>query len=260
MDVHSLLQLPQATLLALDWWTNLSASSSLSRSKGLLLQSYCGQMLAKQVWGGARPVRFLGGRLVGSKPLRFHMSILELHAVLLSLQSSFVPVGFLVLVFSNYSATFQALLKQGWSRSLSVTSVVSSISYLCQEKELSISPHEYRGFSTSLQTPLCLRMFLPPESGRSVQQIDRLSMLSSLFGSGPDGYPLQLSAGSLHSPFIPPLHQNWMPGAWIEINVRGCTCFLLCLSDHSFPSPVFVQRQDGLVFKSSSSSFLSQGC
>ena len=52
VDVHSLLQLPQATLLALDWWTNLSASSSLSRSKGLLLQSYCGQMLAKQVWGG----------------------------------------------------------------------------------------------------------------------------------------------------------------------------------------------------------------
>ena len=136
---------------------------------------------------------------------------------------------------------------------------MSSISYLCQEKELSISPHEYRGFSTSLQTPLCLGMFLSPESGRSVQQIDRLSMLSSLFGSGPDGYPLQLSAGSLHSPFIPPLHQNWMPGAWIEINVRGCTCFLLCLSDHSFPSPVFVQRQDGLVFKSSSSSFLSQG-
>ena len=112
-DVHSLLLLSQATLLALDWWTNLSASSSLSRSKGLLLQSYCGQMLAKQVWGGGRPVRFLGGRLVGSKPLRFHMSILELHAVLLSLQSSSVPVGFLVLVFSNFSVTFQALLKQG---------------------------------------------------------------------------------------------------------------------------------------------------
>ena len=51
-DVHSLLLLSQATLLALDWWTNLSASSSLSRSKGLLLQSYCGQMLARQVWGG----------------------------------------------------------------------------------------------------------------------------------------------------------------------------------------------------------------
>ena len=29
-------------------------------------------------------------------------------------------------------------------------------------------------------------------------------MLSSLFGSGPDGYPLQLSAGSLRSPFIHP--------------------------------------------------------
>ena len=102
-------------------------------------------------------------------------------------------------------------------------------------------------------------MFLSPESGRSVQQIDRLSMLSSLFGSGPDGYPLQLSAGSLHSPFIPPLHQNWMPGAWIEINGRGCTGFLLCLSDQSFPSPALLQRQDGLVFKSLSSSFLSQG-
>ena len=64
-----------------------------------------------------------GPNLVGS-----HVSILDLHTVLLSLQSSFILVGFLVLVFSNNSATFQALLKQGLSRSLSVTSVVSSIS------------------------------------------------------------------------------------------------------------------------------------
>ena len=56
-----------------------------------------------------------------------------------------------------------------------------------------------------------------------------------------------------------PLLQNWMPGAWIGFNGRRCTCFLLCLSDQSFPSPALVQRQDGLVFKSSSSSFLSQG-
>ena len=64
VDVHSLLQLPQATLLALDWWTNLSASRSLSRSKGLLLQSYCGQMLAKRV-GGATTSQVLGSQALG---------------------------------------------------------------------------------------------------------------------------------------------------------------------------------------------------
>ena len=64
-DVHSLLLLSQATLLALDWWTNLSASSSLSRSKGLLLQSYCGHMLAKQVWGGGPTSQVLGWQARG---------------------------------------------------------------------------------------------------------------------------------------------------------------------------------------------------
>ena len=112
-DVHSLLSLPRATLSALAWWTNLSNflkpfPFKVSPPSVLLWTDACQTGL-----GGARPVRFLGGRLVGSKPLRFHMSILELHAVLLSLQSSSVPVGFLVLVFSNFSVTFQALLKQG---------------------------------------------------------------------------------------------------------------------------------------------------
>ena len=42
-----------------------------------------------------------------------HLSILELHAALLSLQSSFVPVGFLALVFSNLFNLFSSSPEAG---------------------------------------------------------------------------------------------------------------------------------------------------
>ena len=72
-------------------------------------------MLAKQVWGGGGHdqsgswVAFsCGPNLLGP-----HLSILELHAALLSLQSSFVPVGFLALVFSNLFNLFSSSPEAG---------------------------------------------------------------------------------------------------------------------------------------------------
>ena len=195
-----------------------------------------------------------GPNLLGS-----HLNILELHAVQLSLQSSLVPVGSLVLVFSDNSTTFQALLKQGLSRSLSVTSVVSSIFYLCQEKELSISPHKSRGLSTSLQTPLCLGMFLSLESGRSVQQIDRLSMLSSHFGIGPDGYPLQLSSGSLRKSFHSPLcFRSGCLEPGLESMGGGVPVSSSVSSDQSFPSPALVKGRMVLFLRAHPQIFLSK--
>ena len=167
-------------------------------------------MLAKQVWGGGGHdqsgswVAFsCGPNLLGP-----HLSILELHAALLSLQSSFVPVGFLALVFSNLFNLFSSSPEAGLV-SIPV-SYVGSEQYLLpvSRKDLLISPHEFRGFSASLLTPLCLGMFLSPESGRSVQQIERFSMLSSLFGSGPDGYPYNSVLGAFVVLSSSPLHQN----------------------------------------------------
>ena len=116
-----------------------------------------------------------------------------------SLGSGRILVGFLVLVFSNNSATFQALLKQGLSRSLSVTSVVSSISYLCQEKELSLSSLIPGILNVLADSSRSRNVHLPGEW--EICPAD-WQVIHAQFPIWKWTWWLPLSAGSLRSPFI----------------------------------------------------------
>ena len=92
-----------------------------------------------------------------------HMNILELQAVFLSLKSCLVPLNAAVRVFSDNSTTVQALLKQGSSRSVPVTKVVSQIFFLCQERNLTLYPHKIPGKLNVLADALSRNTALPGE-------------------------------------------------------------------------------------------------
>ena len=92
-----------------------------------------------------------------------HMNLLKLKAILHTLASNMLPQGSSIRVFSDNSTTVQALLKQGSSRTLSVTKELQDILSLCKRKSLSIFPHKIPGKLSVLADALSRDAPLPGE-------------------------------------------------------------------------------------------------
>ena len=160
---ESPLPLPPETLEALAWWAspgNLIKWFPFGQSTPscLVWTDAC-----TTCWGGHDQK---GAWVAGSwNPYEstLHMNLLELKAVLHTLASDLVPQGSSIRVFSDNSTTVQALLKQGSSRSLSVTKEVQDILSLCKRKSLSIFPHKIPGKLNVLADALSRDTPLPGE-------------------------------------------------------------------------------------------------
>ena len=92
-----------------------------------------------------------------------HMNLLELKAVLLTLQSGLVPPNRSVRLFSDNSTTIIALNKKGSTKSLSVTLLVQEILQFCSNQMIQLHPHTIPGKLNVLADALSRNSTIPGE-------------------------------------------------------------------------------------------------